>query len=1022
MAYNRNYTEIYRPDGRDGGQQHTNSSYLDYPTGQNILEGRGQEQQWEYQMQQKKQSLPRTISDANLELVGHKRADIVRDFVKGAPRGGTVFFSRTPHFTITLPSFENYPTGFKQFIFDRILDRTTQKRLEEENVLNWCKLATKLSPLNTLADGNCLLHSASLAMWGFQDRNLTLRRAVSAALSSCESNMLYLRWRTAHELENQQIELQLEPQQWIKEWDILVQLAATDVPIGKSLDSLNDFHVFVLANVLRRPIIMYSAPKIRSIQGGGTLQKINFQGIYLPLLWDPNNCGSYPLPLVYYSGHFSALSVIDSPSQYHEGSFVLPLDDYYGDSLPVKFILSTEDGNFLCRNYLKLTQIYLQRSPYRTATSVTCAILEAKAPPYMQELISNFYDILWGAYNQENGSGSAVGDREERQKCINNCGAYGDQKYSYMCSKCYQRYNKEAEMNNQQYSNRLLNPEHSACKDNSKSHPGNQRGVQHGGGSSLGTVKCPKCSEPGFPQLLGMCRRCYDRNTGTQSKESIYEKLPNEGNQGMWLKEQPPALPLPRDPNEQSYCRSPGCGFFGTKEYRYYCSKCFETNMERILKEADEGHPMPNKPVNTLSSAARPSLGQDVGAHKKEPPKCSKCNDFFANEEYQGMCHGCFMELTKSGGPMPQEHFSRPGGNPRTVTAPHPQRQQEEGHYAASRDNYSDKSHFNPDGDTTFYRQHHTTAPIANLSSQMSGMDITTDCFMCSGSPVGGSARYTVCARHAESMSRLIIVHKEEDEVKSKPVSHYEDLKPRAQYTSVSRNYSNQILYDRQEPNRTDAVGGGGGDARRNRSPYQNYQPGERRIESPYDIPYHHRDPLPHKSQVGYNEPSYNRRFDYESSSGLKTSHSQDYYRRQQYNEPVSSLHQYSSEQQHRQYELQFLNYPYHGRARGSSAPEDRNIGRTERDMHSSQVGDATGTAGRDRDMGIAGRDVQGEGGGAKGGVGGAFGGGFKKTLCAIPGCSFKGYSDLNNLCPDCFKDQYPLKAAEISELIYPLV
>ena len=35
----------------------------------------------------------------------------------------------------------------------------------------------------TTGDGNCLLHAASLAMWGFHDRLLTLRKALHTLLS-----------------------------------------------------------------------------------------------------------------------------------------------------------------------------------------------------------------------------------------------------------------------------------------------------------------------------------------------------------------------------------------------------------------------------------------------------------------------------------------------------------------------------------------------------------------------------------------------------------------------------------------------------------------------------------------------------------------------------------------------------------------------------------------------------------------------------------------------------------------------
>ena len=45
--------------------------------------------------------------------------------------------------------------------------------------------------------------------------------------------------------------------------------------------------------------------------------------------------------------------------------------------------------------------------------------------------------------------------------------------------------------------------------------------------------------------------------------------------------------------------------------------------------------------------------------------------------------------------------------------------------------------------------------------------------------------------------------------------------------------------------------------------------------------------------------------------------------------------------------------------------------------------------------------------GGAAGGEGVAAVGGIppRKTLCATPGCRFKGYRELENLCPGCYEE-----------------
>ncbi len=51
---------------------------------------------------------------------------------------------------------------------------------------------------------------------------------------------------------------------------------------GQLYESLEEFHVYVLANNIRRPIIIYSERMLRS-KRGEAISPIDFGGIYLPL-------------------------------------------------------------------------------------------------------------------------------------------------------------------------------------------------------------------------------------------------------------------------------------------------------------------------------------------------------------------------------------------------------------------------------------------------------------------------------------------------------------------------------------------------------------------------------------------------------------------------------------------------------------------------------------------------------------------------------------------------------------------
>ena len=76
-------------------------------------------------------------------------------------------------------------------------------------------------------------------------------------------------------------------------------------------ESLEEVHVFVVAHVLRRPIIVIAKSVLTNIDGEA-LAPIPFGGIYLPLQCAPSDCHRSPLLLTYDAAHFSALVWMDS--------------------------------------------------------------------------------------------------------------------------------------------------------------------------------------------------------------------------------------------------------------------------------------------------------------------------------------------------------------------------------------------------------------------------------------------------------------------------------------------------------------------------------------------------------------------------------------------------------------------------------------------------------------------------------------------------------------------------------------
>ena len=163
--------------------------------------------------------------------------------------------------------------------------------------------------------GDCLLDSCFQATWGIFDRDNVLRRALSESLHQC-SNLFYPRWREYEMIQAAILNFSLEEQQWEEDWQQLLSIASQP---GSSLEQL---HIFVLAHIFRRPIIVYGVKYVKSFRGEDigyarfegekflresvkSLIKLIVLGLYLPLLWEPSFCIRSPIALGYTRGKVS---------------------------------------------------------------------------------------------------------------------------------------------------------------------------------------------------------------------------------------------------------------------------------------------------------------------------------------------------------------------------------------------------------------------------------------------------------------------------------------------------------------------------------------------------------------------------------------------------------------------------------------------------------------------------------------------------------------------------------------------
>ncbi|XGW24423.1 hypothetical protein V3C99_006104 [Haemonchus contortus] len=254
----------------------------------------------------------------------------------------------TPGYAFCLPDLERLAPDFRNFLEKDLIETPTQRRLEASKHLNWWhQYGQKLYPLSTTGDGNCLLHAASLGMWGLHDRQLTLREALYEMLKrGSRRSALWRRWKWAEHHANQAsgLSLTLSDEEWMQEWNGIVALASpvprrTDDSSSDSTDqiyeSLEAIHVFALSHVLKRPIIVVSDTVLRNAKGE-ELSPVSFGGIYLPLECPSDQCHRSPLVLCYDSAHFSPLVPMRHDSSQMQ---IIPITDFNRNLLPVHFVI-----------------------------------------------------------------------------------------------------------------------------------------------------------------------------------------------------------------------------------------------------------------------------------------------------------------------------------------------------------------------------------------------------------------------------------------------------------------------------------------------------------------------------------------------------------------------------------------------------------------------------------------------------------------------------------------------------------
>ncbi|XP_028845822.1 tumor necrosis factor alpha-induced protein 3 [Denticeps clupeoides] len=627
-------------------------------------------------MSQGQNFLPKFLFVSNLFKAMKIRERVPNDVVKPSSSGGALHHLRGMHrYTLEMIRMSHFPQTFREIIQAAILDRAMQTSLEQEKRLNWCREVKKLVPLRTNGDGNCLLHAASQYMLGVQDTDLVLRKTLYAVLKETDSGTFRARFQTEllHSQEFTQTGLRYSTTNWEEEWEKIVEMASpVSSGSGLQFDSLEDIHIFVLSNILRRPIIVIADNMVRSMKSGTSFSPVNVGGVYLPLHWPPAECYKYPIILGYDSQHFAPLITIkDSGPEIRAVPLINPGRGGF-EELRLHFLVEKEQlqKDRLLKDYLMLIEIPVIGFAYDTTRIISAARLDEGNLPEDMNLMEDYQQLVnhefkrwkedkeppWSSQTQRQPPFSVSQLSLIEIRCATpRCTFYVSVDTQPHCHECFEKRQAGRKLevaathvatntqgqgtSESEGRTRPAQPDH-AILPSPRSAPPTAPSL-----SLYSETHAMKCKTPGCLFTLsvehdGLCERCFaTRQSALQAPPSA---TPPQGPTTAWV---------PWNSGQEKEREAERCSMCGQEAFRIFnglCPVCLQ-------KTAIEwGEPQQPVPQNNPSSSSTTSSSVWTQLQAREPSawhvpnaarlcKRSGCQ-FFGTAEKMGFCTICFVD------------------------------------------------------------------------------------------------------------------------------------------------------------------------------------------------------------------------------------------------------------------------------------------------------------------------------------------------------------------------------------------
>ena len=391
--------------------------------------------------------------------------------------------------------------------------------------------------------------------------------------------------------------------------------------------SLEEIHIFVLANLIRRPIVILSEGVIRRMDGS-SLAPNDIGGLYLPTLCRAVECIRSPVVLCYDTNHFVPLLSMD---QSHRGSstspvserrqFAVPIVTSDLGNLPVHFLTEEEESQVtrLLEEYLNLVELRWEKRSGQVDEVLAVAIHKRRLPDDLN-LMEDFCAVV---------EGDVLSEQHARDS-QNECGVGGCSTSNITPNVPTTREEKKPEGD----------PPHRRIGGSYRPNPG---------GQGLGS-----------PTIPG------DTNNTWMDVEQTGLKVGSNSEPSSPIKSIPLAVEAQRLANMESQpCVTEGCEFHGLPENGGRCSVCvkiYTSNMQSAEETAPNAshEPSRSRPGSGRGDLLRRSLSCREGSRTKaEEPRSFPSFSEAAIESSKCEFSGCDILASRSTYPYCITHQPR---------------------------------------------------------------------------------------------------------------------------------------------------------------------------------------------------------------------------------------------------------------------------------------------------------------------------------------------------------------------------